>query len=104
VRVEEGWEDGIQIKLVLEDAVDAFRQGILVAVVGVGHAWQPPLVGERAEERVATVLAPPVRVMQHAVALAEGDAGLLEGQQRPVMGEIAAEMPATRCGGCTRPW
>lgn len=94
VRGDERREDGIEVKLVLQDPVDAFREGVLVAVVGIGHAGEPPLVGESTEELVTAILAPAVRVMQHAVAGAEGGARLVEGLPRTVMREIAAQMPA----------
>ena len=36
----EGSKDGVQIEFIFEDAVDALGDGILIAVIRIGHARQ----------------------------------------------------------------
>ena len=40
LRVGEGREDGIEVELVLQDPIDAFGDGVLIAGVAIRHACQ----------------------------------------------------------------
>jgi hypothetical protein len=56
VRLGKGGKGLIEVEFVLQDAVDALGEGVLVAVIGIRHARQEPMGGERSQEVMAAVL------------------------------------------------
>ena len=84
----------VEIEFIFEDAVDAFGDGILIAVIGIGHAREHAMRVKLMQIFVTTVLAAAIRVMDDALGRTERVKGVVQRDERRVMREIAAEMPA----------
>lgn len=94
LRGEEGRKYRVQVELVLQNAVDAFRERVLVAVVAIGHAREDVSSREGGQVVVTAVLTAAVGVVQEAGDVPEGGFGLREREQRGVVRQIATQVPA----------
>ena len=63
------WPFAVQHKLLLEDPVHSFRQRVLIAVVFLCHAYGNLLLLQQSRIFLATVLYPPVRVMNEPLGI-----------------------------------
>ena len=89
-----GGKHRIKIEFVFENSVDAFGDGILIAVILIGHARQHARGGELLAVVMTTVLTASIRMMQHAPDVTERRDRALERDQGRVVRQIAAHVPA----------
>lgn len=87
-------EHGVEIKFVLQNAVDAFGDRVLVAVRGIRHTGQHVQGGELLPVGVAAVLAATIGVMDDPGAPAERVLRHIQSAQGGVMREVATQLPA----------
>ena len=92
-------EDRIEVELILQNAVDAFGDRVLIAVRRIRHAGNHVQAGQRGEVVMAAVLTAAIGVMHDPRARAERALRGVQGLQRGVMGEIATNVTADDVAG-----